>query len=81
MLIPTRKYSSLLFEVGSLSTKQLLTSCEQTVPRPHLAGAERQRAGGQRAKAHWFYGVTLSTAGRMDADETVWVGSQAAQSR
>lgn len=81
MPIPTRKYSSLLFEVGSLSTKQLLTSCEQTVPRPHLAGAERQRAGGQRAEAHWFYGVTLSTAGRMDVDETVWVGLQAAESR
>lgn len=42
MLIPTRKYCSLLFEVGSLSTKQLLTSCEQTVPRPPLAGAERR---------------------------------------
>lgn len=67
MLIATRKYSSLLFEVGSLSTKQLLTSCEQTVPRSRLAGAERQRA-----EALSLYGVTLRTAGGMDVQETVW---------
>lgn len=52
MLILTRKYSSLVFEVGSLSSQQLLTSCEQTLPRPHWTGAERQPAGGQRAEAH-----------------------------
>lgn len=44
--------SSLLFEVGSVSTKLLLTSCEQTEARTHLTEAERasRRAGGQRAE-------------------------------
>ena len=49
MLIPMRKYSSLVSEVGSLLTKQLLTSCESTVATPLLWGVERQQAGGQRA--------------------------------
>lgn len=45
--------SSLLFEVGSVSTKLLLTSCEQTEPRSHLTEAERAsgRAGGRRFDA------------------------------
>ena len=41
MLKPTRKYSSLLFEAGSVSTKQLLTSCEQTTFDGGVRGSER----------------------------------------
>lgn len=83
MLIPTRKYSSLVFEVGSLSAKQLLTSCEQTVPRPHSTGAERQRAS-WGAPVLWCFCccVTPSAAG-LDGFgwvrlKQVWVCSQAA---
>lgn len=50
MLIPKRKYSSTVFGVGSLSTRQLLTSCEQTVPRPQLT-VEEEEAASTRAKS------------------------------
>ena len=69
---PTRIYSSLVFEVGSLSTAQLLTSCEQTVPRPHLAGgwgSRGKRAGGQRAETTSAAVLSVTEAGI----EWIWV--------
>lgn len=70
MLHLSQENSSLLFEVGSVSTKLLLTSCEQTEPRSHLTEAERasRRAGGQRAETLLLY---WNAEGRMVAEDRV----------
>lgn len=66
----SQENSSLLFEVGSVSTKRLLTSCERTEARSHLTEAERasRRAGGPRAEALVLY---WSAEGRMIAEDRV----------